>query len=575
MRFARAVWFLAPLAATALAGALVGWGSDVNTGDGPKLVEQFRGDLAAIVKAAPAQRPALIKTFVEAHGLDAIEVTKRCRNQELHELFVALLDAKDWRVQHRALFAIEHYRNAADIARAVVLLGHENVRVRERAALAVLKTWPDKGEPPGADDAKKAVAQRLRAESDAHVRSCLEALDARIAGKLYVERTYEEFCVAGADGLQITPFLDGFDHLAAVAPGYKPKGVSETGGPDASKFGGATTWTTPLLLWDEEEVQGTSLQPFANLRQNGTVYHTGKDVGACLDGAGYYAAADGVVKFVFSGGDMGTLTVIQHSPDGKSLVDAVYMHGGDTVFVKAGDRVRAGQLVGTMGMSYSIENGGHFAHLHYGMYPSAFSMTHNYGYKPVKDGLADWIDPAKFLPRWIARTKSAVGDLPALDASLAKAADAARAEDFAKALKEIDAALAKKDATDAARADADKLRKAIDAAPAAIVKRAETTRDMGYPEAAMASLAAATPRVAGLADAASVANALAAWQKDPAIKKALEGEKQIDATESAAAKLAGKKENAEKIAAMWKKLLDAYGDTCLKERIEEKAGTAK
>src|SRR5205085_834153 len=97
----------------------------------------------------------------------------------------------------------------------------------------------------------------------------------------------------------------------------------------------------PLLQWDEEEVQGTSLQPFANLRQNGTVHHTGKDVGACLDGAGFYAAADGVVKFVESGGDMGTLIVLQHSPDGASLVNAVYMHGGDAVFVKAGERVRA------------------------------------------------------------------------------------------------------------------------------------------------------------------------------------------------------------------------------------------
>jgi len=566
---------LVVFAATALAGGLVGWGADVNTGDGPKLIESFRGDLAAIVKAAPAQRPALIKGFVDVHGLDAIEVTKRCRNPELHDLFVALLDAKDWRVQHRALFAIEHYRNAADVARVVALLGHENVRVRERAALAVLKTWPDKGEPPGADDAKKAVAQRLRVESDAHVRSCLEALDARIAGKLVVERVYEEFCVAGGDGLQITPFLDGFDKVPSVAPGYAAKGVSQTGGADASKFGAAGAWTMPLLLWDDEEVKGTSLQPFANLRQNNTVYHTGKDVGACLDGTGYYAAADGVVKFVYSGGDMGTLTVIQHSPDGKSLVNAVYMHGGDTVFVKVGDRVKAGQLVGTMGMSYSIENGGHFAHLHYGMYPGPFSVTHNYGYKPVSAGLADWIDPLRFLPRWIARTRRAVGDLPALDASLAKAADAARAEDFVKAVKEIDAALAKKDATDATRADAETLRKAVDAAPAAIVKRAEVIRDMGYPEAALASLAAAAPRVSGLADAASVTGALAAWQKDPAMKKALEGEKQFDATESAASKLAGKKENAAAVAAMWKKLLDAYGDTCLKERIEEKAGTAK
>lgn len=563
------------LAAAAFAGDLVGWGSDLNTGDGPKLIETHRAALAAIVKAAPAARPAAIKSFVDAHALDAIEVVKRCRNPELFELDIALLDHADWRVKHRALYALEYFRDASVVAKAAKLFAHENVRVRERAALTALKLWPDKGEPPGAADVKKLVAERLTVEPDAHVRACLEAISARAAGKLAVERVYEEFCVAGADGLKLTPFLDGMDKVGAVAPGYKAKGVSEQGGADASKSGASATWTTPLQLWDDEEVKGTSLQPFANLRQNGTVYHTGKDVGACLDGSGYYAAADGVVRFVHSGSDMGTLVVVQHSPDGKSLVNAVYMHGGDTVFVKAGDRVKAGQLVGTMGMSYSIENGGHFAHLHYGLYPGPFSATHNYGYKPVSAGLADWIDPAKFLPRWVARTKSAVGDLPALDASLAKAVEAARAEDFAKALKEIDAALAKKDASDALRADADKLRKAVDAAPAAILKRAETIRDSGYPEAAMASLAAAAPRVAGLADAASVTGALEQWRKDPAMKKALEGEKEIEATEAAAQKLAGKKDNAAKIAAMWKKLLDAYGDTCLKTRIEEAAGTAK
>jgi murein DD-endopeptidase MepM/ murein hydrolase activator NlpD len=570
----RAAGLVALLAATALAGALVGWGADVNTGDGPKLIDQFRGDLAAIVKAPAPQRAALVKAFVDAHGLDAIEVVKRCRNPELAELDLALLDHKDWRVQHRALYALEYFRDPSVVARAAKLFAHENVRLRERAVLAALKLWPEKGDPPGADEVKKSVAARLRIEPDAHVRSCLEALEARIAGKLVVERTYEEFCVTGPDGLKLTPFLDGMDKVGAVAPGYKPKGVSGSGGPDASKFGAATAWTTPLLLWDDEEVKGTSLQPFANLRQNGTVYHTGKDVGACLDGAGYYAAADGVVKFVNSGSDMGTLMVLQHSPDGKSVVNAVYMHGGDTVFVKAGDRVRAGQLIGTQGMSYSIENGGHFAHLHYGTYPGPFAVTHNYGYKPVAAGLADWLDPAKFLPQWIARTRPAVGELKPMDAALAKAVEAAKDEELAKALGEIDAALAKA-ATDAVHADADALRAAVVAAPAAMLKRAESIRDSGWPAAALASLQTAAGHAKGVDGGEAVAAALAAWPKDAAFVKALEAEKQFDATDAATAKLAGKKENAEKIAAMWKKLLDAYGDTCLKARIEEKLGAPK
>jgi murein DD-endopeptidase MepM/ murein hydrolase activator NlpD len=65
--------------------------------------------------------------------------------------------------------------------------------------------------------------------------------------------------------------------------------------------------------------------------------------------------------------------------------------------VKAGDRVAAGQLLGSMGLGFSFENGGHFAHLHFGVYPGPFQPRHNYGYKPASEGLSDWIDPAAFL----------------------------------------------------------------------------------------------------------------------------------------------------------------------------------
>ena len=68
------------------------------------------------------------------------------------------------------------------------------------------------------------------------------------------------------------------------------------------------------------------------------------DVGASLDGAGYYAPADGVVKLVHSGSDMGTLIVVQHHLGNKATVNGVYMHGGDTVFVKAGERVTCGSV---------------------------------------------------------------------------------------------------------------------------------------------------------------------------------------------------------------------------------------
>jgi len=100
-------------------------------------------------------------------------------------------------------------------------------------------------------------------------------------------------------------------------------------------------------------------------------------------------------------------------------------------------------------------------------------------------------------------------------------------------------------------------------------------RDTGWPAEALASLAVAAPHAKGVEGGDAVAAALASWPKDAAFAKSLEAEKQFDATESTAAKLEGKKENAPTIAALWKKLLDAYGDTPVKARIEEKLGTSK
>ena len=52
------------------------------------------------------------------------------------------------------------------------------------------------------------------------------------------------------------------------------------------------------------------------------------------------------------------------------------------------------------------------------MYPGPFSMTHNYGYKPVASGLRDWYDPRRFLAHWIQRTKPLMPSLRPLDPAL-------------------------------------------------------------------------------------------------------------------------------------------------------------
>ena len=557
----------------ASAGGPVGWGGDINTGAGPVLVESVRADLAAIVKAPAAERATLIAKFSAERGLTDIEATKRFRNPELKELFLAFAGHADWRVRHRALFALEYYGDPAVLAKAWPLLSAEEPRLREKAATTCIKLWDAKaGAAAAGGDPAGAVAERIRVEPNAHVRSCLQTLAARIAGKQRVDRVYEEYLRTDPDGLRWTPFLEGMDKVAQVAPGYVKKGTSKGGGGDASKLGASPRWMTPLLGWGDEEVKGTSLQPFANLRANGTVHHTGLDVGACLDGAGFYAAADGYVRWVLTGTDMGTLMVLQHSPDGSETVNAVYMHGGDTVFVTGGEKVRAGQLLGTMGMSYSIENGGHFAHLHYGLYPGAFAETHNYGYKPVSAGLADWLDPAVFIREWTERTRPFVGELRATDALLGKAVDAIQGGALGRAWSECEKVAKRSDLTDVQRADAAYLQESIIAAVGAIQKRAAAQRDAGWPSIGLSLLQRQAAEMKAVPAAVAIAADAAQWPKDPSFAKSLKAEAAFEIAATKAAKMTAKNEPAEKVRAVFEDLLKAWGDTPVRARIEERIG---
>ncbi|HHV22143.1 MAG TPA: M23 family metallopeptidase [Propionibacterium sp.] len=96
-------------------------------------------------------------------------------------------------------------------------------------------------------------------------------------------------------------------------------------------------------------------------------YHTGVDLQAPV-GTPVYAAAPGVVGSPDAGGWAGVHAVIKHD-DGSSL----YAHL-DSVTVKPGDTVDAGQLIGYVGMSGRTFG----AHLHFEFYPADASTSDPY-----------------------------------------------------------------------------------------------------------------------------------------------------------------------------------------------------
>jgi murein DD-endopeptidase MepM/ murein hydrolase activator NlpD len=391
------------------------WGGDVNPGTGEKLAAAVHADLLAIVRAPPRSRAAKASELAQKRATDSIEGWKRFRNPELVDLARACLAHPDWRVVHRALHWARGLGDARLLAEAWPLLDRPEVRLREKAVLCCLEAWDEAAAGTlglgSVAEVKEALAKRGAAESDPHVKQALLALMRRVDGHLTPRRLADEVTIKTSDGLIWTPFLRGFTHLQQVAPGVQPRFTAEPTGASTGDVPIAKSWTTPLVEYGKEEVAGLQLHPFGFVRQQDDLLHTGRDVGGCMDGCGLYAIGDGIVRAVQAGNDEGTLIVVEHHVEpGAGLRDprlnAIYMHAGSTVFVSAGDAVSAGQLLGTMGLSFSIENGGHFAHLHFGLYPGPFNDEHNYGYKRAGASLDDWLDPAIVLPALLGASRA-------------------------------------------------------------------------------------------------------------------------------------------------------------------------
>ncbi len=104
---------------------------------------------------------------------------------------------------------------------------------------------------------------------------------------------------------------------------------------------------------------GTDTGPFA-----GRV-HVGDDVAFHKDHATVLAIGDGLVISVDTTHSWGGGVIIEHRlPDGARFF-SMYAHLSPFIHVRAGQKVRKGQKIGSVGRSFTWENGGYPAHLHF------------------------------------------------------------------------------------------------------------------------------------------------------------------------------------------------------------------
>jgi len=91
-------------------------------------------------------------------------------------------------------------------------------------------------------------------------------------------------------------------------------------------------------------------------------------------------------------GGYGNMVVLQHKLDNGEIIYSLYGHlASPEKPLKIGDRVKRGDIIGAVGKSFSIENGGWPSHLHFNILKEKTAIA---GYGSVEE-LKKTIDPLK------------------------------------------------------------------------------------------------------------------------------------------------------------------------------------
>jgi murein DD-endopeptidase MepM/ murein hydrolase activator NlpD len=352
-----------------------------------------------------AERRALEDRLVGEYGDKAIEVLVRYREPHLIPVFVRLTESKKWYVRRLAVLGLQRNLALSGLDRIIAGLADENPLVREIAAttLAILhfaakkhrKLLPRTREEAAARSRlgkrrkadQKALEDAREKEANPYVKAsmkgALEAFGRRPLLLIHTEPT------VGEPGVRFVPRLVG----GAVNAYQKYSDFSGSGGGRLKPTSG---WAYPTLLYPHEIMNIGSDRPLVPLPEKANSLHFGHDCSWFLEGSSIYAIADGVVRMIRSGGDWGGLIVVEYLGE-SGKVNGLNGHCGMWVFVKPGEAVARGQLLGQMGLSFSAENGGHGAHDHFGMFEGAFAAQKCYGRSPAGRSTEGWLIPPDFL----------------------------------------------------------------------------------------------------------------------------------------------------------------------------------
>ncbi len=129
---------------------------------------------------------------------------------------------------------------------------------------------------------------------------------------------------------------------------------------------------------------------------NDGLYHVGEDSGFFLEGLPVHSIADGVVTGIRYEQSWGFMVTVESNLKMSNTITAIYGHLSKFIDVEVGQKVNTGDKIGDIASPESVENGGYFSHLHWGVAKGGHTVAKKYGYD--RD-TSNYFDPYELIIR--------------------------------------------------------------------------------------------------------------------------------------------------------------------------------
>ena len=301
-------------------------------------------------KIADKNNKGIYKNRIEEEfGNVGIENLIRYKEEVLNEVFYDLLVNEDFYVKYKSIYALRYSKNL-DHKTLLSFLNSENIYLKDMAISTLVEAGDKKLLP--------VLKQYVEKETNIYIKNSLEyAVNKIDKGSSQIFPDFDHELEKG----KLIKFK--YYKMGNKIDGYEEKFsqifLQNTDFPESFSF-------IPLIIGYKEEFifkgQRTSFGV-----GGGEVKHVGDDCGWFREGASVHAIGNGIIRLIHHSPDWGFLIVIEHKLENKEYLCSVYGHLSKEIYLKAGHTVKKGDKIGTIGLSYSVENGGYGAHLHFGI----------------------------------------------------------------------------------------------------------------------------------------------------------------------------------------------------------------